>query len=124
MATNPDREYHMERARSELDCAYRAEAQRAAEAHLRLSALHMEQLKHIEGAGAEAGSVAHAGEESATRGHVIKTPHDEEPYKVVLEHEEHPDSGHPVSFVQDGEELIREVTPTAPKKPRADSWNP
>lgn len=36
------REYHIERARAEFDCSYRAENQFAAEAHMRLAALHME----------------------------------------------------------------------------------
>jgi hypothetical protein len=40
-----DREYHVQRARAELDWAYRAERREAAEAHLRLSALHMERVR-------------------------------------------------------------------------------
>ena len=40
-----DREYHVQRARAELDWAYRAERREAAEAHLRLSSLHMERVR-------------------------------------------------------------------------------
>ena len=43
-----DRDYHMERARSELDWAYRADHDTAAEAHLRLSALHMRRLRELD----------------------------------------------------------------------------
>jgi hypothetical protein len=43
-----DHEYHVGRARSELDWAYRATAPRAAEAHMRLSALHMQCLKRLD----------------------------------------------------------------------------
>jgi len=40
--------YHALRARAELDSAARATAGAAAEAHRRLSALHMEQLRRID----------------------------------------------------------------------------
>jgi hypothetical protein len=43
-----DREYHVERARCELDWAYRAERDTVAEAHLRLSALHMQRLRELD----------------------------------------------------------------------------
>lgn len=36
-------EYHVERARQELDLGYRADGGRAASAHLKLAALHMKQ---------------------------------------------------------------------------------
>ena len=42
---NPNVQYHIDRARAELDLAYRAEKASAAEAHMRLSALHMEQAR-------------------------------------------------------------------------------
>ena len=48
MQTEPARDYHIRRARAELDMAYRAEARAAAEAHLRLSALHMARLRESE----------------------------------------------------------------------------
>lgn len=48
MTNDSDREYHRRRARSELDMAYRAERQNVAEAHLRLSALHMERLRRLD----------------------------------------------------------------------------
>lgn len=40
-----DAQYHVERARAELDLAYRAEEHAAAQAHMRLSALHMERAR-------------------------------------------------------------------------------
>ena len=42
-----DREDHVRRARAELDWAYRAERREAIEAHLRLSALHMERVRRL-----------------------------------------------------------------------------
>jgi hypothetical protein len=43
-----DHEYHVGRARAELDWAYRATASRVAEAHMRLSALRMQCLKRLD----------------------------------------------------------------------------
>ena len=43
-----DRLYHMERARRELDLAYQAERHAVAEAHMKLSALHMARLKQVD----------------------------------------------------------------------------
>lgn len=45
MPIETSREYHMRRARVELDLAYRAEKRTAMEAHLKLSALHMARLQ-------------------------------------------------------------------------------
>ena len=45
MTSNPDAQYHIERARAELDLAYRAEQRAAADAHMRLSALHMQHAR-------------------------------------------------------------------------------
>ena len=42
-----DSEYHTQRARAELDWAYRAENRFAAEAHMRLSAMHMERMRQL-----------------------------------------------------------------------------
>ncbi|MDB5713771.1 MAG: hypothetical protein JWO15_1168 [Sphingomonadales bacterium] len=53
---------------------------------------------------------------AATRGHVVQTPAKEEPYKVVLEHEIGPDTNEPVASVREGENLIKEETPTPPKR--------
>ena len=50
MSADNDREYHTERARAELDRAYRAESSVAAEAHLKLSSLHMKRLQALGGA--------------------------------------------------------------------------
>jgi hypothetical protein len=44
-----DHEHHRERVRAELDLAYRADSTAAANAHLRLSALHMRRLAEIDG---------------------------------------------------------------------------
>jgi hypothetical protein len=53
---------------------------------------------------------------AATRGHVVKTPAKKEPYKIVLEHEVGPDTEESVSSVKEGERLIRQETPTPPKR--------
>lgn len=45
MTIESSRDYHMRRARVELDLAYQAEGWAAAEAHLKLSALHMARLR-------------------------------------------------------------------------------
>ena len=42
-----DCEYHLNRARVELDLAYRAESRAAADAHLRMSSLHMGKIKEL-----------------------------------------------------------------------------
>jgi hypothetical protein len=49
---------------------------------------------------------------TATRGHVVRTPGEEEPYKVVLEHEGSKDTEQPVPTMREGEELIKQETPT------------
>jgi hypothetical protein len=43
-----EQEFHMARARQELDLGYRSENGRAATAHLRLAALHMSRLESRE----------------------------------------------------------------------------
>jgi len=48
-----DTDYHRERARNELDAAYYATHAAAAEAHMRLSALHMKRLSDQHRARAE-----------------------------------------------------------------------
>ena len=47
MRTIEDLSYHQDRARAELDCGYRAGTSSAADAHLRLSALHMKRALEI-----------------------------------------------------------------------------
>ena len=42
------RNYHLERACSEIDSSYRAKCNQAAKAHMRLAALHMERLSSLE----------------------------------------------------------------------------
>ncbi|MEA3002866.1 MAG: hypothetical protein QOH81_1654 [Sphingomonadales bacterium] len=44
MSVTDERLYHQDRARAELDWAYRAEGRAAATAHLLLSSLHMRRL--------------------------------------------------------------------------------
>lgn len=53
MRADADREYHIERARAELDAAYRAEGSDAAEAHFRLCSMHMAQAVTLLERGAE-----------------------------------------------------------------------
>lgn len=53
---------------------------------------------------------------AATRGHVVLTPDQTEPYKVILEHEGSPDTERPVSTVREGEGLIKQETPTPPER--------
>ena len=45
MTHESDRDYHLRRARAELDLAYRARRESAAAAHLRLSSFHMAALR-------------------------------------------------------------------------------
>ena len=47
MSGEADRDYHAQRARAELDWAHRSEHRSASEAHMRLSALHMERVRQI-----------------------------------------------------------------------------
>ena len=47
MSIETAHDYHMRRARAELDWAYRATSILVAESHLRLSALHMRMLREI-----------------------------------------------------------------------------
>ena len=42
-----DKDYHVARARAELDAAYRAEPSSAAEAHLKLAAIHMRRAQSL-----------------------------------------------------------------------------
>ena len=44
MTLETDHDFHLRRARSELDLAFRAESLAVSESHLRLSALHMQRL--------------------------------------------------------------------------------
>jgi hypothetical protein len=43
-----DKSYHLERARMEMDLAYRAEQSPVATAHMKLSALHMGRIKALD----------------------------------------------------------------------------
>ena len=58
MFRTDDRSHHRERIRAELDLAYRADSRAAAEAHLRLSALHMKRLVELGEIGVESGRPA------------------------------------------------------------------
>jgi hypothetical protein len=53
---------------------------------------------------------------AATRGHIVKTPGKNKPYKAVLEHEQGDNTEHPVSTIREGEAFIRDETPTPPKR--------
>jgi hypothetical protein len=53
---------------------------------------------------------------TATRGRVVQTRGGKEPYKVVLEHEGRKDTEHPVPTVRDGENIIKQETPTPPAR--------
>ena len=53
MAMNQERDYHTRRAQAELDRAYRAEHHVAAEAHMRLSAMHMERMLQLKGSNSD-----------------------------------------------------------------------
>jgi hypothetical protein len=59
MLADEDREYHTERAREELDSAYKAENTAAAEAHLKLSSLHMQRLQALGEDGASGNDNSH-----------------------------------------------------------------
>ena len=48
-------DYHVRRARAELDAAYRASSAKVAEAHLRLSVLHMRKLRERDAAARPSG---------------------------------------------------------------------
>ena len=48
MLCDRDKHYHLERARMEMDLAYQAEHRSVAEAHMRLSALHMGRIKALD----------------------------------------------------------------------------
>jgi hypothetical protein len=52
---------------------------------------------------------------AASRGRVVQTPAGGKPYKVVLEHEGGPDTEEPVCTVREGEDLIKEETPSPPE---------
>ncbi len=51
--TRPDRDYHLQRARAEMDMAQDAVSETAAEAHMRLSGLHLDRVKQLTGGHAE-----------------------------------------------------------------------
>ena len=55
MSTETAHDYHLRRARAELDWGYRASSIAVAESHLRLSALHMRKLREIDAAPLPAG---------------------------------------------------------------------
>ena len=53
---------------------------------------------------------------AATRGRIVQTPDKDKPYKVVLEHEHSGDTEEPVDTMREGEAIIKEETPTPPKR--------
>jgi hypothetical protein len=52
----------------------------------------------------------------ASRGHVVVTPEENGPYKVILEHEGGADTEQAVATIRAGERLIRDRTPTPPPR--------
>jgi hypothetical protein len=48
---------------------------------------------------------------SAARGHIVRTPTKDEPYKVVLEHDDGTHTEFPAGTMKEGEALIRAQTP-------------
>jgi hypothetical protein len=48
MLTEKDKDFHLYRAREELDQAYRSECATAASAHMKLSVLHMRRIKELD----------------------------------------------------------------------------
>ncbi|MGX7953230.1 hypothetical protein ACWPM1_11780 [Tsuneonella sp. HG249] len=53
---------------------------------------------------------------TAKHGYIVLTSAMEEPYMVILEHEDGPDTETAVSTIRQGEDLIREKTPAPPKR--------
>lgn len=49
----PDQDYHLRRARAEFDLAQESICEVAAQAHIKLSGLHMERAKQLAGGHAE-----------------------------------------------------------------------
>lgn len=47
MTSETDHDFHLRRARSELDLAFRAECRAVSDSHLRLSSLHMRRLNGL-----------------------------------------------------------------------------
>ena len=61
-------DYHRDRVREELDLSYRARSRRAAEAHLRLSSLHMQRLEELNAAREDTWQPAMSGGDGSDRG--------------------------------------------------------
>ena len=53
---------------------------------------------------------------TAISGRIVQTPTKKKPYKVVLKHEGSLDTEQDVETIREGEALIREETPTPPKR--------
>jgi hypothetical protein len=53
---------------------------------------------------------------TAVRGRIVQTPGERKPYKVILEHDGGPDTEHEVDTMREGEALIRERTPSPPRR--------
>ena len=51
MGIDEDRDYHIARAQAELDSSHRATHRAAAEAHMKLSAMHMQRVQAAKTAG-------------------------------------------------------------------------
>jgi hypothetical protein len=58
----------------------------------------------------------------AIAGRVVVTPDEEQPYKVVLEHQHQADTEHAVASVREGEALIREHLPGSARPELMRQW--
>lgn len=56
-------------------------------------------------------------------GRIVKTPDQNKPYKVVLEHERDGVLEYPVSTIREGEALIRETCEFRIERPKLDGWH-
>ena len=57
-------------------------------------------------------------------GHVVQTPDEAKPYKVVLDNSQGSKTEHPVSTIREGEEFIKENSPPPIQPGTMPEWNP
>ena len=60
---------------------------------------------------------------SATRGHIVQTRTKDEPYKVIMEHEDGTVTETPAATIKEGEALIRDQTPTPAERDKSRESN-
>jgi hypothetical protein len=61
---------------------------------------------------------------SVKHGRVVVTPDQDQPYKVIIEHEGDQFTEHPVQSVREGEDLIRQISGAKAKPDQLREWNP